>query len=216
MTGRTDTKREILDIAERLWLDRGYNGFSYQHIARELGVKSAAVHYHFPSKQDLGVALVERMRRRFSRWADRVARDHDGFWPRLRAYFAIYTAYLDDDHKVCPSGILDAEFHTISEEMQDAARALTREMHGWLTALFREGRARGEVCFVGEPAGAAAVVGATVQGALQVARAIGKRSFHLTLDHLVEQLRGPAGASPSEGDGADPPEAAPSPGTAHA
>jgi len=185
---RTDTKREILDVAETLWLHKGYNGFSYQHIASELGIKSAAVHYHYPAKQDLGVALVERMRRRFARWADRTA-TLDGFWPKLDAYIEIHQYYLDDDHKVCPSGILDAEFHTISDEMRRSTRALTREMHGWLTELFRAGRSHGEVCFRGEPDGVAAVVGATVQGALQIARAVGRGSFHLTIEHLKLQLR---------------------------
>ncbi|TNF28175.1 MAG: TetR/AcrR family transcriptional regulator [Deltaproteobacteria bacterium] len=188
MAGRTDTKREILDVAEQLWLHRGYNGFSYQHIAKQLGIKSAAVHYHYPAKQDLGVALVERMRRRFARWVVRTA-ELDGFWPKLDAYIAIHQVYLDDDSKVCPTGILDAEFHTISDEMRRSARELTREMHGWLTTLFRDGREKGDVCFRGEPDGVAAVVGATVQGALQIARAVGRGSFHLTIDHLKLQLR---------------------------
>lgn len=197
MAARTDTKQEILNVAEQLWLHKGYNGFSYQHVAKELGIKSAAVHYHFPAKQDLGVALVERMRRRFGRWAERT-RELDGFWPKLDAYIAIHQRYLDDgDGKVCPSGILDAEFHTISDDMRRAARQLTREMHAWLTALFSAGRETGEVCFRGDPDGIAAVAGATVQGALQIARAVGRGSFHLTIDHLKLQLRQHAPAVPT-------------------
>ena len=120
-------------------------------------------------------------------------RELDGFWPKLDAYIAIHQVYLDDDAKVCPSGILDAEFHTISDGMRQSTRALTQEMHAWLTELFRGGRERGEVCFHGDPAGVAAVAGATVQGALQIARAVGRKSFHITLDHLKLQLRRPEG-----------------------
>ena len=55
-----DTDEQILNAAEDLLQRRGYNAFSYHHIAIQLGVRNAAIHYHFPSKEDLGVALVKR------------------------------------------------------------------------------------------------------------------------------------------------------------
>ncbi|MCA9514467.1 MAG: TetR/AcrR family transcriptional regulator [Myxococcales bacterium] len=187
-TRRSDTKSEILDIAERYWLRQGYNGFSYQHIAQDLGVKSAAIHYHFPAKGDLGVALVERMRRRFVRWAERTDAEIVGFWPRFDAFVAIYEAYLDDGKKLCPSGILDAEYHTIPEGMQEAAHGLTTAILRWLTRALRAGRDAGEVSFNGEPEGAAIVVGATLQGAVQIARSLGRDAFHTTVEHLKKLL----------------------------
>jgi AcrR family transcriptional regulator len=48
----------ILDVAEALGQTRGFNGFSYADIAVQLGVTKASLHYHFPSKSDLGRALV--------------------------------------------------------------------------------------------------------------------------------------------------------------
>jgi TetR/AcrR family transcriptional repressor of nem operon len=47
---RQDTKKRILDMAEDLLLTRGFNAFSYQHISSELGMKNAAIHYHYPKK----------------------------------------------------------------------------------------------------------------------------------------------------------------------
>ncbi|XLM19461.1 TetR/AcrR family transcriptional regulator, partial [Chromobacterium piscinae] len=67
---KTDTRKRILDLAEELLLTRGFNGFSYQHISSELGVRNAAIHYHFPKKNDLGVALIQRYRRRFQRFIE--------------------------------------------------------------------------------------------------------------------------------------------------
>ena len=55
----TNTKRVILDLAESLLQEKGFNGFSYAHIATELGVKNAAIHYHFPTKEALMEALAE-------------------------------------------------------------------------------------------------------------------------------------------------------------
>jgi len=64
---KPDTRKLILDTAEELLLTRSFSAFSYSNIASALGVKNAAIHYHFPSKTDLGVALVARFRRRFQR-----------------------------------------------------------------------------------------------------------------------------------------------------
>ncbi len=56
---------EILDAAERFARTVGYNGFSFRDIAAEIGIKSASVHYHFPTKGDLGAALARRYADRF-------------------------------------------------------------------------------------------------------------------------------------------------------
>ena len=46
------TKDKILDLASNMLQEHGYNGFSYGHISKQLGVRNAAVHYHFPTKAD--------------------------------------------------------------------------------------------------------------------------------------------------------------------
>src|ERR1700733_8531548 len=55
----------ILNVAERLAQTRGYNGFSYADISAQLGVTKASLHYHFPTKAELGRALIERYRTLF-------------------------------------------------------------------------------------------------------------------------------------------------------
>ncbi len=56
---------EILDAAERFARQAGYNGFSFRDVAAEVGIKSASVHYHFPTTGDLGAALAGRYADRF-------------------------------------------------------------------------------------------------------------------------------------------------------
>ncbi len=55
-----DTKQRILDTAERLFAERGYDAVSLRHIIAEAGVNLAAVHYHFGSKEDLLGEVVLR------------------------------------------------------------------------------------------------------------------------------------------------------------
>ena len=55
-----ETKRRILDTAERLFGEQGYDAVSLRHIIGEAGVNLAAVHYHFGSKEDLLAEVVLR------------------------------------------------------------------------------------------------------------------------------------------------------------
>ncbi|HYK90913.1 MAG TPA: TetR/AcrR family transcriptional regulator [Acidobacteriota bacterium] len=55
-----DTKDRILDTAERLFAERGYDATSLRAITREAGVNLAAVNYHFNSKESLLRALFGR------------------------------------------------------------------------------------------------------------------------------------------------------------
>ncbi|GKS94677.1 TetR/AcrR family transcriptional regulator [Acidovorax sp. SUPP2825] len=57
-TTRSDTRQEqLIDIACRLFAQRGYEGTSLRDIAEEAKITKAALYYHFPNKE----ALYERI-----------------------------------------------------------------------------------------------------------------------------------------------------------
>ena len=56
----TDTKTKILDTAERLFAQKGFDAVSLRNIVEAAKVNLAAVHYHFGSKQALLHAVVSR------------------------------------------------------------------------------------------------------------------------------------------------------------
>jgi AcrR family transcriptional regulator len=55
-----DTKQRILDAAERLFAEHGYEGASLRAIIADAKVNLAAVHYHFHTKEALLLAVVDR------------------------------------------------------------------------------------------------------------------------------------------------------------
>ncbi len=57
---RTDTKTKILDAAEGLFGDRGFDATSLRDITAEAQVNLAAVNYHFQSKESLIDSVIER------------------------------------------------------------------------------------------------------------------------------------------------------------
>jgi len=184
-----DTGEEILNAAEDLLQRRGYNAFSYHHIAVQLGVRNAAIHYHFPAKEDLGVALVQRYQERFRDWVRRTDAIDDA-WRRLQAYFQTYLDFLQADCKCCPGGVLGTEFNAIPEAMREQARTLMREIYEWLVKTLEAGRSEGSLSFAGKPEDKAVEIGAALQGGLQIARMAGLERFHQVLAQLSLELTG--------------------------
>ncbi len=57
------TRRLLLDVARRLFAERGFAGTPTEEIVREAGVTRGALYYHFKDKEDLFRAVVEEMQR---------------------------------------------------------------------------------------------------------------------------------------------------------
>jgi len=181
-----NTRDKILDLAEELLQERGFNAFSYQHIATELGIKNAAIHYHFSNKAVLGVALIQRFQQRFHHFA---AKLHDAEpAEKLDEYFGISINYLRYGARVCPLGVLEAEYHAIPVEMQDAIKLLDEAIRLWLTSVLDNGRAAKQFAFNCTPEQKALVILAALQGALQMARVGGNRVFFDTLRQLRQDI----------------------------
>ena len=53
------TRQRILDVAARLFVERGYAGTSVRDIAAELGIANPSIYHHFKSKGELLVELLD-------------------------------------------------------------------------------------------------------------------------------------------------------------
>ena len=165
--GRTADR--ILDVAEALVQVRGYNGFSYAHVAGELGMTKASLHYHYPGKGELGEALIERYSVRFAaalRDIDAGALDPPA---KLRAYADLYARVLRGD-RMCLCGMLAAEYETLPRPMGTAIVRFFDANHEWLTTVLTAGRGDGTLRFDGEPDDAAQTILAGLEGAMLIAR----------------------------------------------
>jgi AcrR family transcriptional regulator len=185
----TNTKRAILDLAESLLQEKGFNGFSYAHIATELRVKNAAIHYHFPTKEDLGCAVVQRYRDRFQLWINNARVRDLSPQEKLDWFFDIYANLRADQGKVCLGGVLETEFNSIPVPLRQQTEALTSELLAWLASTLDEGREAGVFQFNGNSADKAALILSSLQGALQMARVLGTDKFHAIVEQHKQDLR---------------------------
>lgn len=55
-----ETRNRLLDAAERVVVEHGALDFTLEAVAAEAGVSKGGLLYHFPSKNQLAAALVER------------------------------------------------------------------------------------------------------------------------------------------------------------
>ena len=168
----TETAGQILDVAERLAQTRGFNGFSYADIADELGVTKASLHYHFPSKADLGRSLIDRYAAAFAGALTAIEQSGVPGHAQLRRYVAIYGDVLNAG-RICLCGMLAAEYTTLPEGMQEAIRAFFDFNERWLARILEAGRKDGSVRFEGTASDAARAITSALEGAMLLARPYG-------------------------------------------
>ena len=56
-----DTRDRVLQVALSLFADRGYRGTSLRDIAKRIGIKAPSLLHHFPSKQQLYLAVLDQI-----------------------------------------------------------------------------------------------------------------------------------------------------------
>lgn len=182
-----DTRGLILQHAEQLFRSRGFNGFSYKDLAAPLGIRNAAIHYHFPTKADLGIALIDRYRELLRRRTGRFMRGEGGDpVVQLEGYFRFTLGQGGEDCRyVCPIGSVAAGFDNVPGPMREQARLLAAETRAWLERVLDAGRATGQFQYAGAVGDRAALIMSAMQGALQLARLQGRE----VLEAAIRQIR---------------------------
>jgi TetR/AcrR family transcriptional repressor of nem operon len=184
----TDTSQRILDVAERLVQTRGFNGFSYADIASALTLTKASLHYHFPTKAQLGKQLIERYEAGFLRALEEIERATPDARDRLRRYAKIYADVLRDD-RMCLCGMLAAEYATLPKPMKEEMRHFFDENERWLSRVLEEGRTAGSLRFTGPALDVARAVVGSLEGAMMIARSYGEVArLETVADRLIAEL----------------------------
>jgi len=168
------TAGKILDIAERLVQTRGYNGFSYADISAELRIRNASVHYHFPSKSDLGRRLVGRYRENFLAALSGLEQDHADARRRLRAYVAIWTRVLRDRDRMCLCGMMAVDIASLPRSVRAEIKRFFNENEAWLVRVLKAGQKAGTLKLAGTVEVEARLLTMGLEGAMLVARSYGE------------------------------------------
>jgi AcrR family transcriptional regulator len=80
----TDTRDRVLQVAQVLFAERGYRGTSLRDIAKRIGIKAPSLLHHFPSKQLLYLAVLDKMFESLEDAANAIAWGRESRQERMR------------------------------------------------------------------------------------------------------------------------------------
>jgi len=170
MTMKHENTRElIVEHAQRLIQERGYNGFSYRDLATLIGIKTSSIHYYFPQKEDLLLAVVRQYQ---SRWhaaiqtIDPALRADD----TLRAYVEAHRRAFCGTERICLGAALAAELGALPGCARQAVQGFYAANEAWLTDLLEQGAREGSLRVPGDLRASARALYAALQGSLVSAR----------------------------------------------
>ena len=183
-----DTATQILDVAERLAQNRGFNGFSYADVAAELHITKAALHYHFAGKAELGEALIGRYSARFVAALEALDSDATSAPAKLEGYANLYLDVLRDK-RMCLCGMLAAEYQTLPQGMRAAVIQFFDVNEAWLHDVVVQGQREGTLHARGSAKETARAIVGGLEGAMLVARPYGDVArFQSATTHLLAGL----------------------------
>ncbi|MBM7774923.1 TetR/AcrR family transcriptional repressor of nem operon [Actinokineospora baliensis] len=166
---RPDTRGALLDHATRLVRSRGYSAFSYADLATAVGIRKPSVHHHFPTKEELGVALVARYTERFLARLAEIDRLDTGPVDALERYAALHREGLVDG-EACLCGVIAAETGAVPAAVAEGVAEFFRVNQAWLTDRIERGQRSGELRPSLDAGDSAATLLAALEGAALVAR----------------------------------------------
>jgi TetR/AcrR family transcriptional repressor of nem operon len=184
-----DMRATLIDVATGQVRRLGYSAFSYADLADAVGIRKPSIHHHFPTKEDLGVAIVAAYTEHVSEQLDRIDAKTGDMIERLRAYARIYREGLEA-RRGCLCGVLASEVAVLPQQVQAGVRQFFGMNLRWIERVLRDGRSNGLLRDGVEPRVAARTVLAALQGALFLALSLEEpAAFDQAVAGLLRGLR---------------------------
>jgi AcrR family transcriptional regulator len=177
-----DTRDEIVNLADKLVRERGFNGFSYADIAKALKIKNAAIHYYFPSKTDLGEEVIRRAAASFRQVIP--ARKQLTCREQLNLFFNNYKQ-KQQHNDICLMGAFSSVSSTLSEGMQRELKQMASDSLSELTNILSKGRASGEFSFKQTPEAKAYMIQSALIASLLLNRVLQNNFFEQIESELM-------------------------------
>lgn len=186
-----DTRTRILDVAQDLIQRLGVNAMSYQHISDAVGIRKASIHHHFPAKEDLVQALVERYNGFFLEVVDGIVASEADAPTKLARYIGLFEATLSESQgdKVCLCAMLGAELTTLGSASAASVRRFFAENEDRLIVILEQGRQESSIRFAGDSRHIARMIVSLLEGAMLVSRTTGGLPYLISVrDGLLDLL----------------------------
>ena len=183
-------REEILDSAQALIQKKGINGMSYADISKEVNIKKASIHHHFPTKEDLVNCLVQRFYTEFKIHVNEIISSSLKPKTKLQRFMRLFenTVLEGDNDKACLCGMLCAELLSISEQTANLVREFLDESARAISQILEEGVQQKSFSICGSVKNTSDLFLATLEGGIFLSRIDGGPERYKKLLNQLEKV----------------------------
>jgi TetR/AcrR family transcriptional repressor of nem operon len=175
-----------LQLSDELIRERGFNAFSFYDLSKSLGIKTASIHYHFPTKTALGVTLLKQHSEKVLMLKEMVKDKSPE--KKFDAFLSIYSKIKAED-KVCIVGSLATDLHSIDKKIAKEVKVLAAEILAWVTEILEEGKKKKVFYFDLPSRTKALMVISSMLAAVQLCRLTNVKDFDTIKQTVINDLK---------------------------
>ncbi|MFT5395430.1 MAG: TetR/AcrR family transcriptional repressor of nem operon [Gammaproteobacteria bacterium] len=165
------TSEQIMDTATMLLQKHGFNAFSYSDISKLIGIKTASIHYHYPSKYDLGKSVMQKYRLMHQAALKKIDAESDTPLKKLHDFADLFSYTMGKDYRMCPCGMLTTDISTLPDSIKVEVQGFYLDSESWLASILKKGLEKEIFKFDMSPGECAKTLFASFEGAMLSARA---------------------------------------------
>lgn len=180
------TRETIIETADHLIRHNGFNAFSYKDISNKIGIKTASIHYHFPTKSDLGVAAIKEHTQRFEKLKAELY--HKSPLAKLKGFLSIYSQ-IKSENKVCLVGSLATDLNTVDDRVKSELKGFAEDILNWVTEILADGKKQNVFEFQSTPRTKALMVITNILAIVQLSRLTNNEDFEIVRSTILQDLR---------------------------
>jgi TetR/AcrR family transcriptional repressor of nem operon len=183
-----DTAERILKTAHTLIANRGYSAFSYADISAKLNIRKTTIHYHFPSKAGLVVAVLQGHRGRMISATETLDQQVEDPLMRLKAYVQYWEKCIRGKKEpFCVAALLAAELPALPLQVRVEVHTHFECLSAWIQRTMEAGLQNRSLRLQYPPSSEAQMFMALVHGAMLSARAYGDNEVFKTVTSAALQ-----------------------------
>jgi AcrR family transcriptional regulator len=131
------TRATIVEAADQLFYQRGFEKTSFTHIADEVGISRGNFYYHFKSKDEILADVIQLRAAKTQAMLDAWAAEEATPIGRLRCFAEMLIHNREDIQRYgCPVGTLCAELSKLEHPALGDASMIFTQFRRWLSAQF--------------------------------------------------------------------------------
>jgi len=136
-------RQEVIDVAARIFNEKGYEATSIQEIAEEVGILKGSLYYYIDTKEDLLFSVIKQA-------YDAALGVIEELEQREGSALELIEALLEEHARVFASTFVQSsvffrEFRALSEERQETIREAADVYSRSLISQIRRGQRSGEI-----------------------------------------------------------------------